>query len=178
MKKILTAALLTALLLSLAVSAMAVTTGLGSVTSVTVTPATADAAGSVSVNTTMCAVTLDDEGKIVSISFDAVQPKGAFDATGAVAGEVDAEPRTKVEKKEAYGMVGASPIGKEWYEQAAYFENWCIGKTVAEVVTTPTYDKGDGHHTTVPDDVDLKAGTTIDIGDMLKALAKAAANAK
>ena len=42
----------------------------------------------------------------------------------------------------------------------------------------PTYDKGDGHHTCVPDDVDLKTGCTIDVGAELAALAKAAANAK
>jgi len=26
-----------------------------------------------------------------------------------------------------------SPIEKEWYEQAEAFENWAVGKTVAEV---------------------------------------------
>ena len=42
----------------------------------------------------------------------------------------------------------------------------------------PTYDKGDGHHDCVPDDVDLKTSCTVSIGDNLKALQKAAANAK
>ncbi|MGN0991762.1 MAG: hypothetical protein ACI4O4_09925, partial [Candidatus Ventricola sp.] len=125
MKKILTVVMLTALMLALAASALAAT-GLGSVTSVSVTAATADKAGTASVNTTMCAVTLDDEGKIVAIKFDVVQPKGAFDATGAAA-DFNAAPQTKKELKEGYGMVKASAIGKEWYEQAAALEAWCIG---------------------------------------------------
>ena len=60
----------------------------------------------------------------------------------------------------------------------AIVEAWCIGKTVEEVVSMPTYDKGDGHHTQVPDDVDLKSGCTIDVGNFLQALQKAADNAK
>ena len=60
MKKILSVVLMTALLLAIATTAMAAT-GLGSMTSVKLTPAGASA-GNVSVNTTMCAVTLDDNG--------------------------------------------------------------------------------------------------------------------
>lgn len=75
-------------------------------------------------------------------------------------------------------MKAASSIGKEWYEQAEALEAWCVGKTVAEVVGMPTYDKGDGHHTQVPDDVDLKSGCTIDVGSFLEAIQAAANNAK
>ena len=75
-------------------------------------------------------------------------------------------------------MKAASGIGKEWFEQAEALEDWCVGKTVEEVVTMPTYDKGDGRHTQVPDDVDLKTGCTIDMGSFLNALQKAADNAK
>ena len=176
MKKILTVVMLTALMLALAASALAAT-GLGSVTSVSVTAATADKAGTASVNTTMCAVTLDDEGKIVAVQFDVVQPKGAFDATGAAA-DFNAAPQTKKELKEGYGMLKASAIGKEWFEQAAALEAWCVGKTVEEVCGMQTFDRGDGHHTMVPDDADLKTGCTITVGDYLKALEKAAADAK
>lgn len=177
MKKILSAVLMMALLLSVAAGALAAT-GLGSVTTVANTAATADKAGAVSVNTTMCAVEVDDEGKIVSISFDVVQSKGTFDAAGALTCDAAIEPQTKVELKEGYGMAKASSIGKEWYEQIAALEAWCVGKTVDEVLGMPTYDKGDGHHTCVPDDADLKTGCTIDVGDELAALAKAAAAAK
>ena len=66
MKKIISAAIVALLLVSISACAFAAT-GLGSYTKVTSTPATADKAASVSVNTTMCAVTLDEEGKIESI---------------------------------------------------------------------------------------------------------------
>lgn len=176
MNKILTTVSAAALMLAMSASALAAT-GLGSVTSVSVNPATAEKAGTTSVNTTMCAVTLDDAGKITAIKFDVVQPKGAFDATGAAA-DFNAEPQTKKELKEGYGMVKASAIGKEWYEQAAALEAWCIGKTVDEVLAMKTFDRGDGHHTMVPDEPDLKTGCTVSVGDYLKALAKAAADAQ
>lgn len=170
MKKILSTVLMTALLLTVAAGALAAT-GLGSVTSVTVTDATAEKAGSVSVSTYLCAVSLDEEGRIVTVDFDAVLPAGTFDTTGA-AGEYVAEPQTKNELKEGYGMKAASPIGKEWYEQMNALEDWCVGKTVAEVLATPLNEKG------AATDVDLVSGCTVHINDQLKALEKAAANAK
>ncbi|MBR6571043.1 MAG: hypothetical protein IKK75_11385 [Clostridia bacterium] len=165
MKKILSAIIVAMLLMSLTMSAFAAT-GLGSYTTVKVTPATADKAGSVAVDTYMCAVTLDEEGKIVAVSFDVVQSKGGFDATGAVAGEAVIEPQTKGELKEGYGMKAISPIGKEYYEQMDALAAWCIGKTVEEVIALSA------------DDADLKAGCTVGIADHLIVLQKAAANAK
>ena len=177
MKKFLTTVLLIMALLAIATSAMAAT-GLGAITSVSLTPATADKAGSVSVNTTMCAVTLDDAGKIVAVKFDVVQPKAVFDAAGAASGELNAAPQTKKELKEGYGMKRVSSIGKEWYEQAAVLEDWCVGKTLEEVLGMKTFDRGDGSHNMVPDEPDLKAGCTITVGDYLKALANAVADAQ
>lgn len=170
MKKIITAALVALLLVSISACAFAAT-GLGSYTKTTSTPATADAAASVSVNTTMCAVTLDAEGKIVDIDFDVVQPKSNWE-TAVV------ETQTKLELKEGYNMKRVSAIGKEYYEQIAALEAWCIGKTVEQVLTMPVMDRGDGSHTHVPTDVDLAAGCTISVADHLKALEKAAADAK
>lgn len=171
MKKILTVVLAAALLLTMTSCALAAT-GVGSVTSVSVTAATAEKEGSVSVTTTMCAVTLDEEGKIVAVQFDAVQPKGSFDTTGAVAGEVNAAPQSKKELKEGYGMKGASKIGKEWYEQMDALEAWCMGKTVAEVLSVKLDENG------YPADVDLVSGCTIHISEQLAALANAASVAK
>ena len=170
MKKILTAALLTAILLTIAASAFAAT-GVGSVTSVSVTPATADAAGKVSIYVYTCAVTLDDNGVITGVDFDAVQPGATFDATGA-AGEFNAAPISKNEIKEGYGMKKVSPIGLEWYEQMDKLEDWCIGKTVADVLATPLTEGGN------PTDVDLVAGCTVHINDQLVSLEKAAASAR
>lgn len=166
-----------ALMLSLSAGALAAS-GLGSVTTMSGAGAEADKAGSVTLNTTMCALELDDAGKITAVSFDIAQNKVGFDATGALTGELTGEHPTKKELGDGYGMKAASGIGKEWFEQAEALEDWCVGKTVEEVVTMPTYDKGDGHHTQVPDDVDLKTSCTIDMGSFLNALQKAADNAK
>lgn len=171
MKKILTAALLTALLLSLTTGALAAT-GLGSVTTVTNTAATADKAGSVSGYVYMCAVTLDDEGKVAGVVFDAVQPAGSFDTTGAIVGEENVVVESKNEIKEGYGMKAISPIGKEWYEQMEVFAAWCVGKTPEEILTTPL-DEG-GHAT----DADLVSGCTVHINDQLVAFQKAVEAAK
>ncbi len=166
-----------ALMLSLSAGALAAS-GLGSVTTMSGAGAEADKAGSVTINTTMCALELDDAGKITAVSFDIAQNKVGFDATGALTGELTGEHPTKQELGDGYGMKAASGIGKEWFEQAEALEDWCVGKTVEEVVTMPTYDKGDGRHTQVPDDVDLKTGCTIDMGSFLNALQEAADNAK
>ncbi len=170
MKKIIAAAIVALLLVSISACAFAAT-GLGSYTKTTSTPATAEAAANVAVNTTLCAVTLDEEGKIVSISFDVIQPKSDWEVAVV-------ETQTKKELGEAYGMKRVSAIGKEYFEQLAALEAWCVGKTVEQVLTMPVMDRGDGSHTHVPTDVDLAAGCSISVGDHLKALEKAAANAK
>ena len=171
MKKILTVALLTALLLTIAASAMAAT-GVGVVGTMTTTAATADKAGSASGYIYITAVTLDDEGKIAGVIFDATQPKGSFDAAGAIVGEAVTEVVTKYDIKDGYGMKKASKIGKEWYEQMEALSAWCVGKTVAEVLAMPLNEKG------VPTDADLVSGCTVHINDQLVSLEKAAANAK
>lgn len=168
MKKILTVVLAAALLLAMTTCAMAAT-GVGSVTTVTATAATAEKAGSVSVVTTMCAVTLDENGVITGVQFDVVQPKGEFDTAGAVAGEVNASPMTKNELGEGYGMKGISPIGKEYNEQMEALAAWCVGKTVEEAVSLATAETPDA---------DLVAGCTVGISDQLVALVKAANAAK
>ncbi len=40
---------------------------------------------------------------------------------------------SKYEKKEKYGMKGASPIGKEWNEQIDAYKAWATGKTLEEI---------------------------------------------
>lgn len=177
MKKLV--AVLLVLVLSLgAVSAFAAT-GLGSVTSITGKDATADNAGSAQVNTTMCAVTIGEDGKIEAIKFDVAQNTSKFDAAGKYEAPADTTFPTKVEKKEAYGMKGVSGIGKEVYEQMAALEEYCIGKTVEEVLATEVLaEETDGYHTGSPAKDDLKATVTITITDFLAALEKAAANAQ
>ena len=95
MKKILSAVLLAALLMSLATCAFAAT-GLGVVTTLTNTSATAEKDGSVSSYTFMCALSLDAEGKIESVTFDALQTKGTFNTAGEITCDAAMEPQTKV----------------------------------------------------------------------------------
>ncbi|OQC11538.1 MAG: Chlorophenol reductase precursor [Tenericutes bacterium ADurb.Bin087] len=47
--------------------------------------------------------------------------------------EENGDVKSKWELLDDYAMKVASPIGKEWYEQAEAFENWAVGKTVEQV---------------------------------------------
>ena len=109
-------------------------------------------------------VTVDSEGKITSCLIDASQAKcsiadGAFTvAEGTFA--------TKKELKEDYNMKAASPIGKEWYEQAAAFEKFAVGKTADEIAAAVGED---GY----PTDADLSAGCTIIVNAIVDNVVKA-----
>ena len=160
------------------VEAPADTYGLGMVTSIgSVADATAEKAGAAQVNTTVCSLVLDAEGKIKSVTWDVQQTKIQFSAEGKPV-DLPAELLTKLEKGEAYGMRKASAIGREWFEQIAAFSEYCVGKTVEEVLSIATFDKGDGSHTAVPDVEELKASVTVTVGDYLASLRKAAEAAK
>ncbi len=168
MKKILSLVLVVALL-SMSAVALAGTTGLGMVFSISgghSKDATAEADGTLEVNTTACALALGDDGKIVSVTFDVAQARGTFNASGVITSEKDKELTSKVELDDNYGMRKASPIGKEVDEQIAALEAWCVGKTPEEVAAGSA------------DDADLKAGCTITLNDFIAALTEAAAKAK
>ena len=143
------------------------------------TEAAADAAeetdGQSQINTTVALVVFDAEDKVVSAEIDVAQQTAKFDLEGQPDGEVDL--RTKIEKQGDYGMLKASAIGKEYYEQIEALEAWMTGKTLSEVVGMPTFER-DASHTNVPDVEDLKASVTITVGDYLEALKEAEANAK
>ena len=181
MKKLLSLSLALVLVLSVlsfaAAEAPAVKHGLGMVTSIgSVADATAEKAGAAQVNTTVCSVLLDADGKIVSVIWDVQQSKIQFSVEGKPV-DLPAELLTKLEKGEAYGMRKASAIGKEWFEQIAAFGEYCIGKTVEEVLSIPVYER-DASHTAVPEVEELKASVTVSVGDYLASLKKAADSAK
>ena len=150
MKKLLSVAIVAMMILSLTATAFAAT-GVGAHTSVDL-----KADGSLTVYTHICALTLDEAGKIVGVDFDAVQVKGTANADSSY------EAQSKRELGDAYGMKGISPIGKEYYEQMDALEDCCIGKTVEEVITGSA------------DDADLKAGCTVGIDTCLLVLKEAA----
>ena len=172
MKKILALVLALSMVLC-SVAALAEGYGLGVQTSIgSSKPASAEKDGTAQVDSTICALVVDDEGKIVSCLFDVAQTKVAFNAAGEITADMTAVIKSKQEKGDEYNMRPASPIGKEWYEQMTALESWCIGKTVEEVLATPLDESGKAT------DADLVSGCTVHINAQLKALEKAAANAK
>ncbi|NLO13096.1 MAG: hypothetical protein GX124_03115 [Clostridiales bacterium] len=104
------------------------------------------------------------------------QTKVQFTAEGKVV-DLPETLKTKMELGPDYGMLKASPIGKEWFEQAEAFSAYCVGKTPEEVLGMATKVKDD-NHPAVPDVADLATSVTMDVSDFLEALGKAAANAK
>lgn len=121
-------------------------------------------------NLTIATVVLDDAGKIVACRLDVAQNKYAVDGE-----EIEFTVReSKRELLERYNMKNASPIKKEWYEQAEAFEAWVVGKTGAEVAELLKKDNlvQSGTHWVSNDPV-LKAGCTIDVQDFRDAVVKA-----
>lgn len=108
---------------------------------------------------TVATVVLDKDGKIVAADLDCAQTKVQV-KDGKIVDIDKVDLRTKKEKKEDYAMKSVSPIGKEWYEQAAAFADKMVGKTLADIEGIKTEEKN-GHQ--VATDADLYAACTMDI---------------
>ncbi len=121
---------------------------------------------------TMAAVGFDADGKVVSVTLDVVQPKVAFDADLIITSDKTAEVPTKKDLKDDYGMKGVSEIGKEWYEQAAAFEEWMIGKSVDEIKGLKVKER-DPSHKNVPDVPELTSSVTITVESYIAAVEEA-----
>ena len=68
-------------------------------------------------------------------------------------------------------MKKASSIGKEWFEQAAAYAAYAVGKTADEVNGTAVTEGA-------PSDADLAASVTVHITDFNTVITKAVGNAK
>ena len=136
--------------------------------------ATAEADGSSSVDTTICAVVVDADGKVVASKTDAVSGKVTFGASGAATVDTAAAVKSKVELGDNYNMAnygqkhdGSEGKPLEWYAQAAEFDKALVGKTASEFAALAA---NDGYATG-----DLAtAGCTISVTDMVAAAVKAA----
>ena len=172
MKKILALVLALSMVLC-SVAALAEGYGLGVQTSIASSkPASAEKDGTAQVDSTICALVVDDEGKIVSCLFDVAQTKVAFNAAGEITADMTAVIKSKQEKGDEYNMRPASPISKEWYEQANALAAFCVGKTLEEAVAGIAVDeKG------YPTGADVVTSCTMKVGDFVKALEKAYAMA-
>lgn len=119
--------------------------------------------------TTVAAVLLDKDSKIVNVVIDTADNSVEFTSAGkAVA---PAEFKTKYEQGDDYNMKAYGGAKKEWYEQVDAFVATIKGKTMDEVKAMVAED-GKGK-----DDV-VNAGCTITVADFVKALEKAVKNAK
>lgn len=121
-----------------------------------------DYSGNGQLNTTVAMVAKDSDGKIVADDVDVAQISAADGA----------DTRTKTEKKEDYAMKDSSGIKKEWYEQAAAFEENIKGMTADEVAKIETEENSEGNQAPKAG-TDLAAGCTIAINDFQTAIANA-----
>lgn len=133
--------------------------------------AAADAEGQTQAYSIYTVSTFDKDGKITSNIIDASQATVKFDVTGKISTDLTAPVKTKVELGDAYGMIKASKIGKEWYQQAAAFSAFVTGKTAEEVKGIAV---ADGKAT----DADLVSSVTVGIDEFQLVIEKAFATAK
>ncbi len=136
--------------------------------------ATAEEAGNAQAYSMYAAVTFDADGVITSCILDGSQTNVGFDTTGAFTTDLAGPFPTKNELGDDYGMkeYGPSSIGKEWNEQAAFFADYVVGKTVDEVKGIAMTDDG------LAADSDLSAGVTVHIGPFINVIEKAYDTAK
>lgn len=142
--------------------------GLGVSVSASATDATEDKAGQGQATTTVAAVLVDAQGKIVKAFIDCADNKVGYTFDGkAVANDSF---KTKYESGKDYNMVAYGGAKLEWFEQADAFCALIKGKTADEVKALVAADaKG-------TEEV-INAGCTIYVSDFAKAVEKAIANA-
>lgn len=110
----------------------------------------------------MTAVTVNGAGKVSACVADTLQGKmtvaeGMFTS---ISGEIE----TKRDMGDAYKMRAASGIKKEWYEQAAAFDVYVVGKTAQQLSGVKLDSEGK---------TDAIAGCTVMVSGMLKNAVKA-----
>jgi len=130
------------------------------------------------VNTTIAASLFDKDGKVVGVILDVIQTHVPFDAkTAKVTADRDADVKSKKELGDAYGMVRASAIKKEWHEQVAELEQWMMGKTAKEIQALKVKQK-DANHVAVPDVSELTSRVTMTVESFLFAVGESYTSAK
>lgn len=153
-------------------------TGMGVITSIAKSKSVADGEeGLVQVDSAIVVETLDNDGKILASVMDAAQTKVAFNDKGEITADMAAPISTKVELGDDYGMIKASEIGKEWYQEIGAYSDWTIGKTLDEVKGMQV-KAVDESHPAVPDVAELASSVSISVGDYMAGVEKAAANAQ
>lgn len=147
-------------------------TGLAVITSIGKSTDAAEEDGLAQADSTVVAVLVDQDGKILDCAIDAAQTKINFTKEGKIVTDLATVFKAKQELGAEYGMGKASSIGKEWNEQATVLADYVVGKTVDEVKGIAVTEEG------VPTDADLSASVTVKIGGYVAAIEKAVANAQ
>ncbi len=145
--------------------------GLGIVASTKDSKAPGEEAGLAKTSAMLAAVLVDQDGKVIKASIDAIGVEINFDQSGKLLTATDKMFASKRELGDDYGMKKASGIAKEWYEQADFFENYIVGKTLDEIKGIAIDGEGKAG------DADLKAGITVHIGSFIAVVEKAMNNA-
>lgn len=134
--------------------------------------ATEEADGSGEVISTVAAVLVDEDGKVVKCVIDTADNTVGYTLAGTA---YASEYATKAEAGDNYGMaawgsdLNGDGVVLEWYAQAEAFCNACTGKTSNEIAALVV----DGYGV---EEVQT-AGCTIAISDFINAVVKAIANA-
>lgn len=147
-------------------------TGLAVISSIAKSTNAADADGLAEIDSTMVAVLVGEDGKILDCKIDVAQTKINFSADGKIVTDKAAAILSKQELGANYGMATKSSIGKEWFEQANSFADYVVGKTIDEVKGIAVNEEG------VPTEADLTSSVTIHVGEFIAAIEKAVANAQ
>ena len=146
-------------------------TGLAVVTSIAKSASAGEEDGLAQADSTIVAVLVGADGKILACDIDAAQTKVNFSAEGKLLTDLASTFKSKQELKTEYGMNAASSIGKEWNEQANALTAYFVGKTADEVAAIAVDAEG------VVTVEDLKTSVSVYIDEYLASFAKAVANA-
>ena len=149
-----------------------VKTGLAVISSIAKSKDPVEKVGLAQTDSTVVAVTVDKDGKIVKCMIDAAQTKIDFSEDGKITTDLKLVGKSKQELGTEYGMAKASKIKKEWNEEANALAAYVVGKTVAEVKGIAVNAEG------VPTDAELASSVTLKIGGYISAIEKAVANAQ
>lgn len=142
--------------------------GIGVITTIDMSKnATAEEDGLAQAYSSIAAVTFDSNHVVTSCIIDAVQANVGFNQSGEITSDLSVEPKTKNELGDDYGMVVASSIGKEWYEQANAFAQYAVGKTVEEIKGIALDEEGRAAES------ELTSSVTIHVGPFITIIEKA-----
>lgn len=118
----------------------------------------------VSVNLDMAMLAIDANGKIVSLLLDTAEETAEVVDGSLSLANIN---NSKAELGKDYGMIVASGINKEWFEQVDFLEEYLVGKTLEDVAALNDF---------AGEDEDLKTSVTFNISGLKAAISHAKEN--